>query len=671
MKQHLLARAIAGVFALPCAAAAQEAVMVTGSPLGSGLFDMVPAGDVLEGRSLVLQRRSTLGETLGAQPGVSATYFGPNVSRPVIRGLDGDRIRILQNGSETHDASSLSFDHAVPYDPLVAERIEIVRGPAAVLYGGNAVGGVVNTIDNRIPQRPITGVTGRAEPRAGGPDDERSFGALVEGGNSRIAFHADAFAREAGDLRTPRFTVANSSARSDGGTLGGSVTFDRGYVGISHGAFRSNYGAIPEPTVRIDMKSERTDFAGEVRDLAAFVSSVKFKAGRTNYEHREIDDGTVGTVFRNKGQDGRLELTHAKLGPLQGVLGVSVSDFDFSALGDEAFVPQTNTRVRGLFLYEELSPGDWKLSAGARRDSVRVRSEGGGNVDASTGAPQFDSPGDRRFNPTSAALGAMYRLTKAWALAANLSSTERAPAHYELFANGPHAATGAWEVGNPAFGVERSRSLDVGLRWRTTKHSANLSAYRTRFGNFLAPFASGDTRGVDGERNPAEDPGNPGFTLAGDGILPELVYRAVPARFRGLEAQARLRIHERSGTLDLVLKGDYVEAVDRSTGQPLPRIPPLRFTMGLEHAWNRWNAGVEAVHARAQDDVSPNELPTGGYTLVNASLGYTFKLETIALQGFLRINNLFDREARNAVSFLKDIAPLPGRGALAGLRASF
>lgn len=671
MRKHLLARAIAGVFALPCAADAQDAVVVTASPLGSGLFDMVPAGDVLEGRSLVLQRRSTLGETLGAQPGVSSTYFGPNVSRPVIRGLDGDRIRILQNGSGTHDASSLSFDHAVPYDPLVAERIEIVRGPAAVLYGGNAVGGVVNTIDNRIAQRPITGVTGRAEPRVGGPDDERSFGALVEGGNGRIAFHADAFAREAGDLRTPRLTVPNSSARSDGGTLGGSMTFDGGYVGISHGAFRSNYGAIPEPTVRIDMKSSRTDVAGEVRELGGFLSAARFKAGRTNYEHQEIDDGTVGTVFKNKGQDGRLELTHAKLGPSQGVLGLSVSDFDFSALGDEAFVPQTNTRVRGLFLYEEVSAGHWKLSAGARRDSVRVRSHGGGNVDASTGAAQFDPPQDRRFSPTSTALGALYRLSKAWALATNVSSTQRAPTHYELFANGPHAATGAWEVGNPAFAAERSRSLDLGFRWRTAKHSASLSAYQTRFSNFLAPFASGDRRGVDGERNPAEDPGNPGFTLAGEEILPELVYRAVPARFRGLEAQARLRILERSGTLDLVLKGDYVKAVDRSTGQPLPRIPPLRFTLGLEHAWNRWSAGAEAVHARAQDDVSPNELPTNGYTLVNASLGYTFELETVALRAFVRVNNLFDREARNHVSFLKDIAPLPGRGVLAGLRASF
>jgi iron complex outermembrane receptor protein len=691
MRKTWLARAIAGVFAWPLAAGAQDAaVVVTGTPFGSSLFELVPPGDALEGRSLVLKRRSSLGETLDGQPGVSSTYFGPNVGRPVIRGLDADRIRIMQNGAEIHDASSLSFDHAVPYDPLVAERIEVVRGPAAVLYGGNAVGGVVNAIDNRIPQRPLHGVTGRAEPRLGGPDDERSFGALVEGGNGRLAIHADAFARKSSDTRIPGFArsdrqralddpaqeqprhrLANSSAEADGGTIGGSLTFDRGYIGVSYGAFRSKYGAIPEPTVRIDMESERTDIAGELRDLQAFITGVKFKAGRTDYEHKELDDGAVGTTFKNKGSDGRIEASHARLGPLQGVIGLSFNDFDFSALGHEAFVPLTNTRVRGLFLYEEMSAGDWKLSFGARRESARVKSEGGGNIDASTGAPQFDPAQERSFNPASGAFGALYRLDKAWAVAGNLSYTQRAPTYYELYANGPHAATGVWEVGNAAFETERSRSVDLGLRWRMAKHSASFTVYQTRFRNFLAPFASGDRRATDGERNPAEDPGNPGFTLGGEEILPELVYRAVPAIFRGFEAQGRFRVYEARGALDLVLVGDYVKAFDRTTGQSLPRIPPLRLQAGLEYSLNAWNAGVNVQHARAQKNVSQNELPTDDYTLVNASLGYSFKLEPVALQAFVRINNLFDSEARNHVSFLKDIAPLPGRGVLVGLRGSF
>ncbi|HWA39140.1 MAG TPA: TonB-dependent receptor [Burkholderiales bacterium] len=670
--KRLLARAFAGAFALPCAAVAQDAaVVVTGSPFRSELLDLVVPADVLEGRSLVQRRRSSLGETLGEQPGVSSTYFGPHVSRPVIRGLDGDRIRVLQNGAETHDASALSFDHAVPYDPLVAERIEIVRGPAAVLYGGNAVGGVVNTIDNRIPQAPISGVTGRAEPRFGGAGRERSFGALVEAGNGRFAIHGDAFTRRTGNLRTPRFTVRNSDAESGGGTLGASLTLDRGYVGVSHGRFQSDYGAIPEPTVRIDMQSERTDLAGEMRELGTFITGAKFKAGRTDYEHKELDDGAIGTTFRNRGHDGRLELTHAKIGPLQGVAGVSLGDFDFSALGDEAFVPQTNTRTRSIFLYEEMTAGDWKLSFGARRESARVKSEGGGNIDASTGAPQFDPALGRSFSPTSTALGALYRLSKAWSVAANASFTERAPTYYELFANGPHAATGAWEVGDGAFETERSRSFDVGLRWRIAKHSASISVHQTRFRNFLTPFASGDTRSAIGERNPAQDPGNPGFTLAGDEILPELVYRAVPATFQGFEAQGRFRVDETLGALDLVVKGDYVKAYDRRTGQPLPRIPPLRLTLGLDYALERWSAGVEVQYARAQRDVSSGERSTAGYALVNASLAHTLESAPVALQAFVRVDNLFDREARNHVSFIKDIAPLPGRGVLAGLRASF
>lgn len=690
MKRNMLARVIAGAFAWPLAAAAQDAVVVTGTPFGSSLFELVPPGDALEGRSLVLKRRSSLGETLHGQPGVSSTYFGPNVGRPVIRGFDADRIRILQNGGEVHDASSLSFDHAVPYDALVAERIEIVRGPAAVLYGGNAVGGVVNAIDNRIPVSPISGVTGRAEPRFGGPDDERSFGALVEGGNGRLALHADAFARKSGDVRIPGFArsdrrralddpareqprsrLPNSGAEADGGSIGGSLTFDRGYIGVSHGALRSRYGSVPEPTVRTDMESKRTDFAGELRELPTFVTGVKFKAGRTDYAHRELDNGVVGTTFRNRGSDGRLEASHARIGPLQGVVGVSFNDFDFSALGDEAFVPRTRTRVRGLFLYEELPAGDWKLSFGARRESARVKSEGGGNIDASTGAPQFDPATQRSFSPTSSAFGALRRLDKAWAMAGNLSFTRRAPTYYELYANGPHAATGVWEVGNAAFETERSRSLDLGLRWRRAKHSAGFAVYQTRFRNFLAPVASGDTRATDGERNPAEDPGNPGFTPGGEEILPELVYRAVPALFRGFEAQGRFRVYEARGALDLVLVGDYVRAFDRNTGRSLPRIPPLRLQAGLEYSLNAWHAGINVQHARAQRNVSQNELPTDDYTLVNASLGYRFKREPIALQAFVRVNNLFDREARNHVSFLKDIAPLPGRGVLAGLRASF
>lgn len=686
-----LVRGAAGVIAFSGTLHAQEdAVVVTGSPVGSGLFELVPPAHVVEGRSLMFRRKSSLGETLDGTPGVSSSAFGPNVSRPVIRGLDGDRIRILQNSTGTLDASSLSFDHALPYDPLVAERIEVVRGPAAVLYGGSAVGGVVNVIDNRIPQNPITGFTGRVEPRFGGADREQSFGGVLEAGNGKFAIHADFFDRRTQDLRIPGFArsarrraidgpgvdqpegrLPNSNAATDGGTLGGSLTWDAGYAGVSFGSFRSNYGSVAEPAVRINMKSERTDFAGEVRQLAPWVNALKFKIGRTDYQHREIEDGAINTTFLNKGQDGRVELNHAPLGLLTGAVGLTFNNFDFSALGAEAFVPKTRTDSKGVFIYEEVPLGSFKLSLGARNERTQVDSEGGGPVDAGTGLPRFDPAQKRTFNANSTAVGALYALSKEFALASNASLTQRAPTHYELFASGPHAATGAFEIGNAAFEKEKSRSVDLGLRWRRADHSASVSVFRTRFANFIAPFGTGNTRGADGELNPVDADGDNVADVSGEEILPELSYQPVPAVFQGFEAQGRFRVYERAGALDLLLRGDYVKAWNRSTNQPLPRIAPLRLVVGLEYTLNRLTAGVDVQHARGQRRVAENELPTDGFTLVNASLAYTVKQAPVALQVFARANNIFDAEARNHVSFTKDIAPLPGRGLLVGVRGSF
>ncbi|HTD89759.1 MAG TPA: TonB-dependent receptor plug domain-containing protein, partial [Burkholderiales bacterium] len=265
-------------------------VVVTGNPLGSELFGLVSPTSVLEGTNLFLQRRSTLGETLNDLPGVSSTYFGPNASRPVIRGLEGDRIRILSNGSSVLDASSLSNDHAVPIDPLVVERVEVVRGPATLFYGGNAVGGVVNVIDNRIPQEPVNGARGRVEGRLGGAEREKAGGAMLEIGNGRLALHADAYTRDTDDLKikgpniSPRLqaidpartvvngTLPNSASQSKGGALGGALTWDKGYVGLSFASYDSIYGTVAEPEVTIDMTSQRWDAGGEVRDIGSFIT---------------------------------------------------------------------------------------------------------------------------------------------------------------------------------------------------------------------------------------------------------------------------------------------------------------------------------------------------------------------------------------------------------------
>ncbi len=635
-------------------------VVVTANPLGSGLFDLVPAVSVLGDKDLPLRRESTLGETVSQLPGVSSTYFGPNASRPVIRGLDADRIRILQNGIGMLDISALSPDHATAVDPLVVDSIEVVRGPAALLYGGAAVGGVVNVLDNRIPQEAISGFNGRVETRLGGAAGERSNAAVIEGGNGRVAFHADVYTRETDDLKIPGFArssqkrasdpqpaeahgrLPNSSSTSDGGALGAALTSDRGYLGLSHSSFNANYGTVAEENVRIDMNSARWDVAGEVRELSTFIQGVKFKYGYTDYGHEELADGVTETTFTNKGYETRIEATHARLGPFTGVFGIQLSNVDFSALGEEAFVPQVETGAQALFLYEEAIFGDVKLTFGGRGERTALDSAGGGS---------FGPAQTRKFSAQSGAVGALYSLNQNMVLAANLSHTERAPSYAELFANGPHLATGQYEVGDSTLAKEQSDGADVQLRWRSGAHSASVGGYTTRFRNYIGLFNSGIIEPVSG--------------------LPVAEFRAVQAGFQGFETEGKFRVADGTGSLDLKLRGDYVRATNRDTGAPLPRISPLRLGAGLDYQIGNFGASLDVTRAAGQNRVAPGELRTGSYTLTDAALTWRTKARALNLEATLKGNNLFNQEARVHASPLKDIAPLPGRGLLMGLRGSF
>ncbi len=347
------------------AGAAPQSVIVTGNPLRS--TDIAAPTSVLGGDALVLRRGSTLGETLDGLPGMSSSYFGPNANRPMIRGQDGDRIRILSNSGAPLDASALSYDHAVPIDPLVIERVEVLRGPSALLYGGGAVGGVVNAIDNRIPKAAIGGVGGAGELRYGGPATERGASAIVESGGKGFAVHADGFWRRTDDMKVPSFQrpdgdggfetadrIVNSASKSYGGALGASTVWDQGYFGASVDTFQSNYGTVAEEDVTIDMFLNKLTFAGEVRGLGGFVSAVSGQWLVSDYQHQEIEgSGEVATTFKNKGADLRLQAEHAKFslggGSLAGVFGLQTENADFSALGEEAFVPSTSTRQYALF----------------------------------------------------------------------------------------------------------------------------------------------------------------------------------------------------------------------------------------------------------------------------------------------------------------------------------
>ena len=481
---------------------------VTGNPLGLDADQLIVPVTILNGRELSLKRESTLGETLNGIPGISSTNFGPNASRPVIRGLDAERVRIMQNGVGVVDASSLSFDHAVSVDPLVIEQIDVIRGPAALLYGGSAVGGVVNAVDHRIPTEKLEGVTGRTEARLGGAANESNMAGVVDIGNGQIAIHAYAYVRKSNDLNIPGFAVSNrkaladgtlqtnsgtlknSSATSNGGALGASLTLDNGYLGASYSGFNSNYGTVAEENVRIDMKSQRWDIAYEFNELSSVINRVKFRLAHTDYQHQEIDTGVAGTTFKSSGIEGSLEAGHAKIGNISGVVGLQFQNTSFEALGAEAFVPSTNTQSKALYLYEELPVDQFKFSLGGRTES--------NTVDAGAWSKN-SSIQNASFNPTSYALGGLYTFTPYWSLASNLSHNERAPSYFELYANGAHLATGQYEVGNPNFSLERSNGIDAQIRWKDGKNSFSAGPYYTKFSSFIGLLNTGSIVTVQGQ----------------------------------------------------------------------------------------------------------------------------------------------------------------------------
>ena len=657
---------------------AGNTVVITGNPLGSAA--LAQPSTVLSGDALTLRRAGTLGETLSGQAGVSATDFGPQSSRPVIRGLDGDRIRLLDNGGASADASNLSFDHAVAVDPLVVERIEVLRGPAALLYGGNATGGVVNTLDNRIPREALQGLGGRAEVRLGGAAQERAAAAVLEGGANGLNWHVDLAGRKSENLRTPRFTpmadgqaldetdeIANSAGDSRAGAVGASWADANGHVGAAVDSYRNDYGVTVEPDVSIRMKRDRLQLGGERRGLAGPISALSLQASHTRYQHEEVEgSGEVGTTFKSRGSELRLQATQAAvalpLGSWRGVTGLQAERLDFSALGEEAFVPGTQTRSEALFTLQSLGlAGGSTLSAGLRWEQARVHSDG----DAADAAElRFGPASQRDFTPTSGSLGLVSPIGAAdsgWRWSASLGSTERAPAYYELYADGVHVATGVYERGNADQQLEKSRHAELGLQWQQGAHSLRSAVYSTRFDNFIALDASGRTIAVVDE--------------AGDTVeLPEYVFSGVPARLQGLEIEGRMRLLDTAWTLDATGSFDAVRGDNRATGEPLPRIAPRRLQLGLEAAQGAWRGGVQLRRTADQTRVPSTDTATPGATVVDLWASWQQPLGTAAdALWYLKLNNLGDVLAYNATALrnARDLAPAAGRALQAGVRVAF
>ena len=659
--------------AAPASTTVSTTVLITGNPLGRD--DASQPASVLVGSGLLLRRAATLGDTLDGLLGVSSSGFGPNASRPVIRGLDGDRVRVLDNGGASVDASNLSFDHAVAIDPLVAERIEVLRGPAALLYGGNATGGVVNVIDNRIPRLPAQGLSGRAELRLGGASQERGAALVLDGGAGRWAWHADLMGRQSDDQRAPRHTpvadsapldptttVRNSAARAQGGAVGASWVTDSGFVGLSVDTLNNRYGVTVEPDVLIRMQRDHAALAGEWRAGAGWWRSFNARAGLTRYRHEEVEgSGEVGTTFKSRGQDLRLEARHAPIGGVEGVWGLQTEKLNFSALGEEAFVPSTQTRSQALFVLEELPMKALTLSLGARAEQVRVDSVGD---EPGAAAPRFGDAVQRRYSPRSLSLGLRTSLGAGWQASASLGSTQRAPAYYELYANGVHLATAAYEQGDPQLGLERSRHGELGLAWQQGAHSFKANLFSTRFANFIALDATGLDISVPGE------PGDP------PSLVPEYRFQGVQARLQGFEVEGRVRVQQAGMTLDLSGGLDLTRGDNLSAGQALARLSPLRTRLGLEAGMGSWRVGLDVRHAAQQKRFGANDSATQAFTTLDlwASGNVGFKPGAAAgATWYAKLAN-----ARNelgysaaAVATIRGLAPQGGRALSAGLQLSW
>jgi iron complex outermembrane receptor protein len=638
-----------------------DELVVTASPLDRTLFELVQPAAVLKEKELMLNLAPTLGETLGKQAGVSSTSFGPGASRPIIRGLGDDRLRVLQNGTSVLDVSNVSPDHAVAADPLTVRSVEIVRGPATLLYGPNTVGGVVNVIDDRIPEERVSGIDGSLDTRYGSAENLRSLSGAVNFGAGPFAFHLDAFTRESDDLEIPgyarserlraqdpqpdeaRGTLPNSFTESDGAAIGGSYIWDQGFVGVSYSGIDSLYGTVAEEDVTIDLRQRRWDLRGAFYEPANGIKEINYKFGYSDYEHTEFEGAETGTRFLIDGFNTRAEVLHEKLHGFEGAVGVELQRSDFSAVGEEAFLPPVENQVSSLFAFEEIELDRFTLQFGGRYDYQ---------------ANETDAL-DRDFNAFSVSAGVIYNPTEDYAVAMTTGYSQRPPNYVELFADGQHVATGTYEIGDPDLGTEDSLSLDLSLRKKTGRVTGSISGFYYRFNDFIANQPTGINDPVDG--------------------LPVYNYEAIGATFYGGELEATVHLLEpvkdpaevKSQQLDLVFLADYVHAEDRDSGESVPRIPPFRSTVALDYQIDRVGARLEAQWCAHQGNTAENEPPSDSYVLLSAGIDYTFTTGDVTTTLFVKGVNLLNEEARPSTSYLKEIAPLAARGVVVGLRADF
>ncbi len=647
-------------------------LVVTASPVARTQADLLTSTSVLSGGALLAAQQPSLGETLAALPGVSSTYFGPGASRPILRGLGANRVRVLANGTDTLDASNTSPDHAVSVEPFLVKRIEVVRGPASLLYGSAAVGGVVNVIDHRLeselPAGPVSATldtrltdNGAGHATGGTLDVALAPDRATESG---FVLHLDGFRREADDVEVPGFSgqpgaprgeLVNTAVDSKGASVGLSYVSPTLDAGLNYNGYDTLYGVPNEETVRIDLRQRRLDASADYTGDFGVFSGARAKFAYSDYEHRELEGADVGTLVGQEGIDTRLELLNREIAGFVGALGLQLGRTDFSAAGDEAFLPTHATDTAAVFLFEELVRDRVTWQFGARVEHRRIEAD----AFASPGGVTYAERSDERTT-LSASFGAIYTLNPDYKLAWSLSSTERAPGGQELFADGPHLGTAAYEIGDPTLTDEHSLGYELTLRKVSGLVTGSVTAYINGFDGYIFEQSTGVL--VDAANTP--DP---------DGGLTRTVFVQRDALFYGAEAEAVWHLHQASRhTLDLTTALDYTVAEERGGGgADLPRIPPLKARVALDWRRGPWSAGADLVALARQSRTAPGESETAGYALLGLDAGYRLTTRVAVYDFFARVNNLTDEEARLHTSFLKDLAPLPGRSFTAGVRASF
>ncbi|MCF7967368.1 MAG: TonB-dependent receptor [Methylobacter tundripaludum] len=630
---------------------------------------------VLTGDQLRMKTGTTIGDTLKNELGITSQSFGAGVGSPVIRGQSGPRVRVMQNSLGNNDVSSLSPDHANGVEPILAERIEVLRGPSTLLYGNGAIGGVVNVIDNRIPEQvPDKLLGGAGEQRYDSATNETSSAVKLEGGKSGVAYHVDGFYRDQGNthiggsaidedaarsidsslniVNNPNGLIDNSKARSRGGSVGISKIGDAGLVGVSINSLEKNYGIPPDGSggapVTIDLNQTKYDFKGQLNRPFALAEKLRIKFGYTDYKHVEMDNGTPATTFLNKSYESRVELEHKPIGLLNGVMGFQSVNSQFSAIGAEALVPRTDLNSYGLFDVESFKIGDVTYELGARGEWQTITPENGNSL---------------TYKPLSGSASALWDITDRHQVSLAFTHSQRAPQIQELFSNGVHEATHSYELGNAGLNKELSNNLDLGYRYNADWMAAELNLFHNWVNDYIYQQRTGSLFNEDAEA--FED-------VCSGTCIPVLESRQAAATFKGFEAKTVFPLMEnRYGAVDLTLFGDYTRGTFEQGGN-VPRMPPLRYGLQLSYEKNDWSTNARLTRGEAQNHAGEHDSNTPGYLLLD--LGAQYRLASFGgseMLLFAKGKNMLNENIRNSTSYLRNFAPEPGRSAEIGIRVSY